>query len=291
MNHLIVYAHPSSDSFSNKIMSIAKEFSTEKEYKTEIRDLYSIGFDPVLKASDLKGIHKGQVPEEIKREQNYIEWADVITFIYPVWWTGMPAILKGYIDRVFSHGIAKKGGGLLKGKIVFLFSPMGTSNEDYGKSGMLDSMKQTCDDGIFKFCGMKVVKHVFFGSASNVEKEMENEYLKAVPLVLSKGFPANKSNEGSKKQQGSENNKNGKENEESKDNKENKSSSKEENNKDSSKGSNKDKKENTGNDSVDENDNKSNDNEGSVSGRKNNDKNNNKRSISNDNNKDSEGSY
>jgi len=233
MNHLIVYAHPSSDSLSNKILTVAKEFSVEKEYKTEVRDLYSIGFDPVLKNSDLKRIHGGETPDEIKREQNYIQWADLITFIYPVWWTGMPAILKGYIDRVFSYGIAYKQAregveGLLKGKMVFLFSPMGTSNEEYDKIGMLNSMKQTCDEGIFKFCGMKVMKHIFFGSASKLENEMINEYLKAIPLVMSKGLSSDKSNEGSKQ------NKDMKENGEDKGNKE-------KNSKDSSKDSSKDK--------------------------------------------------
>jgi|GEM_PF-203717 Putative NADPH-quinone reductase (modulator of drug activity B) len=250
MNHLIVYAHPSSDSFSNKIMTITKEFSVEKEYKTEIRDLYSIGFDPILKASDLKKMYDGETPDEIKREQNYIEWADLITFIYPVWWTGMPAILKGYIDRVFSYGIAYKQSksgeeGLLKGKIVFLFSPMGTSNEAYDKNGMLDSMKQTCDEGIFKFCGMNVIKHVFFGSASNLEHEMENQYLKAIPLVISKGFPSNKSNEENKENKDNENKKDAKENQEDKDN------SKEEDNKDSSKSSKKDKPSNNNEESND----------------------------------------
>lgn len=251
MNHLIVYAHPSSDSFSNKIMNAVKEFSIEKEYKTEIRDLYSIGFNPVLKTSDLKRTYSGETPDEIKREQNYIEWADLITFIYPVWWTGMPAILKGYIDRVFSYGIAYKQGsqgveGLLKGKMVFLFSPMGTSNEDYGKSGMLDSMKQTCDEGIFKFCGMKVIKHVFFGSVSNLQDEMTNEYLKAIPLVISKGFPSNKSNEESNDSKGY---KDGKD-------KEDKGSNKEENNKDGSKSSDKDKSNNTKVESDDNSNNK-----------------------------------
>lgn len=255
MNHLIVYAHPSSDSFSNKILTISKEFSVEKEYKTEVRDLYSIGFNPVLKNSDLKGMHGGETPEEIKREQNYIQWADLITFIYPVWWTGMPAILKGYIDRVFSYGIAYKhaeGGveGLLKGKMVLLFSPMGTSNEEYGKIGMLDSMKQTCDEGIFKFCGMKVMKHVFFGSASNLEKEMINEYLKAVPLVMSKCLSTNKSSEEG------EQNKDIKENGENKDNKEDsKESSK--NSKDSSKNSDKDKANNSKSENKDISSNKS----------------------------------
>lgn len=242
MNHLIVYAHPSSDSFSNKILTVAKEFSVEKEYKTEVRDLYSIGFDPLLKNSDLKKINGGETPDEIKREQNYIQWADLITFIYPVWWTGMPAILKGYIDRVFSYGIAYKQGsegveGLLKEKAVFLFSPMGTSNEEYDKTGMLDSMKQTCDEGIFEFCGMKVIKHVFFGSASNLDSEMKNEYLKAIPLLMSKSLSSNNSKEenkenkdqnknGEEKSNKEEHNKDNKENKNSKDNKESKESDK-----------------------------------------------------------------
>lgn len=242
MNHLIVYAHPSSDSFSSKILAVAKEFSVEKEYKTEVRDLYSIGFDPLLKNSDLKRMQDGETPDEIKREQNYIQWADLITFIYPIWWTGMPAILKGYVDRVFSYGIANKkssGGaqGLFKGKMVFLFTPMGTSNEDYTKIGMLDAMKQTSDEGIFQFSGMKVIKHVFFGSASNLEQDMMKEYLKAIPIVMSKGLSPNKCDEESKENKdmkGNQEDKNTKDNKENKDNKD-------ENSKDGNKNSNKEK--------------------------------------------------
>lgn len=257
MNHLIVYAHPSSDSFSNKIMNVAKEFSSEKEYKTEVRDLYAIGFDPILKISDIKGIRSNRIPEDIEREKNYIEWADVITFIYPIWWTGMPAILKGYIDKVFLYGMTyKKGnsgsGGLLKGKMVFLFSPMGTSNETYGKSGMLDSMKQTCDESIFKFCGMKVFKHVFFGEASSINKEMEKEYLKAIPLVFSKGFSSNKCNENEKNKQtkNDESNKEEKGTKENKNNNEQNKDSSEENN-NGNKGNNRDNGQGSKNNNLD----------------------------------------
>lgn len=68
--------------------------------------LYELNFNPVLGASDFISFSKGNTPEDIKEEQEHISWADSITFIYPVWWAGLPAILKGYVDRVFSHGFA-----------------------------------------------------------------------------------------------------------------------------------------------------------------------------------------
>lgn len=234
MKHLIVYAHPSTNSFSNAILDQIKECSMKKEYSTEVRDLYSIGFDPILRAADFEGLCGGKTPEDIKREHSYIKWADLITFIYPVWWTGMPAILKGYIDRVFSYELvleqekssdnkdkgssneketssknlddSKKSSnkekdntnekqnnfkqinfdakneentsnGLLKRKKVFVISTMGTSNETYDNYGMTNSMKQTCDIGIFNFCGMEVVQHKFFGDVPNVSDEVRKKYL------------------------------------------------------------------------------------------------------------------
>ncbi|WML34607.1 NAD(P)H-dependent oxidoreductase [Clostridium sp. OS1-26] len=226
MNHLIIYAHPSSASFSNAILEKVKECSMKKGCKTEVRDLYSIGFDPILRAVDFEGLCGGNTPEDIKREQNYIEWADLITFIYPIWWTGMPAILKGYIDRVFSYELAaqqesndqkqqsrdskqnsskqnsseksdsnneesgnsnqKKDGStneqkgssdLLKDKKVIIVTPMGTSCETYDNYGMTNSMQQTCDVGIFSFCGMKVIQHKFLGGVPNVDDKVREGYL------------------------------------------------------------------------------------------------------------------
>lgn len=197
MNHLIIYTHPNINSFSCAIVDAVKEFSMQQKYKTEIRDLYSIGFDPVLKLTDLSDIHEGKVPEDIKREQSYIEWADIVTFIYPIWWTGMPAILKGYIDRVFSYGIAYKQGkngseGLLKDKKVFIFSPMGTSNETYNKNGMTDAMKRVSEVGIFNFCGMKVEQHAFFGDVPNVEEKVRKQYLQVVSEIFLRSLKSDK---------------------------------------------------------------------------------------------------
>lgn len=203
MNHLIIYAHPSTNSFSNAIANAVKQFSIEQQYKTELRDLYSIGFDPLLKASELEGIRSDKIPEDVKREQNYIEWADIITFIYPLWWTGMPAILKGYIDRVFFYGMAYTDGknrikGLLKDKQVYIFTPMGTAENVYSNNGMIDALKQTCDTGIFSFCGMKVKQHIFIGEVPTVKDETRTQYLDCIIQLLSKTLGSNDNKENSK---------------------------------------------------------------------------------------------
>lgn len=69
-----------------------------------VRDLYAINFQPVISSSEVIG----GIGEDVVREQEFLQWAEVITLIYPIWWTGMPAIMKGYIDRVFSYGFAYK---------------------------------------------------------------------------------------------------------------------------------------------------------------------------------------
>lgn len=191
MNHLIIYVHPSQNSFSNAIMNEVKEFSIEKNHKTEVRDLYSIDFNPVLKSCDFMGSEEDKISKDIKREQKYLNWANLITFIYPVWWTGMPAILKGYIDRVFFYDLffnykKYQSEKLLQGKKVIIFNSMGTSNEIYEKEGMLKAMKSTSDIGIFDFCGIEVIQHKFFGAVKAASGEKRKEYLEEVRKILSK---------------------------------------------------------------------------------------------------------
>ncbi len=80
-------------------------------------------FNPVLDRKDLSMLLEGQTAKEVEKEQRLVEEAQVIIFIYPIWWFGMPAIMKGYIDRVFVRGFAfaiEENGlkGLLTGKRV-----------------------------------------------------------------------------------------------------------------------------------------------------------------------------
>ncbi len=73
--------------------------------EVRIRDLYGIGFYPVIKQSDYNMIARSEVPEDIRTEQEHILWADVITFIFPIYWAGLPAMLKGYIDKGLFFGL------------------------------------------------------------------------------------------------------------------------------------------------------------------------------------------
>jgi NAD(P)H dehydrogenase (quinone) len=185
MNNLIIYAHPSPNSFSNAIMNTIIELSIKNGHKIEVRDLYYINFNPVLKDCDFMGAKENRIPQEIKREQEYLRWANVITFIYPIWWLGMPAIVKGYIDRVFFHDLifnykSQQSEQMLMKKKVIILNPMGTSNESYEKDEMLKAMKNTCDMGIFQFCGMEVIDHKFFGDIKTGDKEKRKAYLEEV---------------------------------------------------------------------------------------------------------------
>ncbi|MBF0459431.1 MAG: NAD(P)H-dependent oxidoreductase [Nitrospirae bacterium] len=167
MKHLIVYSHPNPKSFNHAIMETLAGELTTLGHEVKIRDLYAINFDPVLKASDFELIQSGKVAADVKVEQDHIAWADVISFVHPIWWTGLPAMVKGYIDRVYSFGFAYKIDdtgvtGLLNGKKVLIINTTGTPEEIYAKIGMFNSILQTSDDGIYRFCAMEVLKHVFF---------------------------------------------------------------------------------------------------------------------------------
>jgi NAD(P)H dehydrogenase (quinone) len=185
MKHLIVYANHSESSFNGKIKDELCAALRAQGHETRIRNLYEQDFYPVLKSNDLAGAHQGQIPEEIKTEQDHVRWADVITFVYPIWWTGMPAIMKGYIDRVFLYGFAyqmTENGidGMLKDKKVSIINTTGQPRDVYEQNGMYDAMKKTSDEGIFEFCGMQVIDHIFFPAVLSVDDETRNEYLEKV---------------------------------------------------------------------------------------------------------------
>lgn len=191
MKHLIVYCHPNPKSFSCAIKEAVSEVSRARGHETVVRDLYAIGFEPVLKGSDLVGLQSGNIPADIAEEQKHIAWADLMTFIYPTWWTGLPALIKGYIDRVYSNGFAYSYGesgpaGLLTGKKAILFTPMGTPNPYYEQSGMLPALQLTSDTGILAFCGVEVLHHAFFGGVPMSDDATRKGMLEQVRQSLEK---------------------------------------------------------------------------------------------------------
>lgn len=189
MNHLVIFAHPNQKSFCKGIVDTIEKSSKENGAIIRIRDLYEIGFDPILKPSDFLALESGKKPGDIEIEQEHIKWADIITFVYPVWWSGFPAVLKGYVDRVFSYGFAydsADGGirGLLTDKKALVFCTTGSPNELYEENGMHNSMKQITGEGIFNFTGVEVMKYTFFGAVPYVSDEIRKGYLNDVENIV-----------------------------------------------------------------------------------------------------------
>lgn len=190
MNHLIVYAHPFEDSFNHAILESTVNALQNKGHSVVVRDLYALGFNPVLSTKDFKELRHGDIPKDIALEQEYLKKADVITLIYPLWWTSLPAILKGYIDRIFAYGFAyqytEEGTveGLFSDKKGFMITTHGTPNIYYDASGITNSLKQTTDEGIFAFCGIVMLNHLFFGGISASDDSTRKDILKTVKTTL-----------------------------------------------------------------------------------------------------------
>jgi NAD(P)H dehydrogenase (quinone) len=190
MKHLIIYAHPNKESLNHTIKEKVLEQLTRSNHKVEVRDLYQLGFAPIVTIDDMNGWRTGQVSSDVAKEQEYILWADVITFIYPIWWAGLPAMIKGYIDRVLSYGFAFKytqgvQQGLLKGKKAVIINTQGKSLEEYESIGMNKALKLTSDKCIFEYCGFSIEDHIFFGNANGADTAMVQKWLKEVKNIKS----------------------------------------------------------------------------------------------------------
>lgn len=189
MKHLIIYAHPNSQSLNGYLKQTVVDHLSYSGHEVKIRDLYQLDFNPVLKLKDLEGQRKGQVAEDVKIEQDYIVWADCMTFIYPIWWTGLPAILKGYIDRVFSYGFAYRYDqgvqkGLLTGKKAVIINTHGKSQIEYNDLGMDRALSLTSDKGIYTYCGLEVKQHFFFDKADRADSDIVKQWTKQIISIF-----------------------------------------------------------------------------------------------------------
>lgn len=106
MKILIIYAHPNSEGHCSTILSEVKKNLDEKKADYEVIDLYNIKYDPILTEKELYGTKDKELSDLNKEMQKKVSEAERLIFIYPVWWNSMPAILKGFFDRVFTSGFA-----------------------------------------------------------------------------------------------------------------------------------------------------------------------------------------
>jgi NAD(P)H dehydrogenase (quinone) len=170
MNVLIVYAHPGTESLNASLRDFAVGRLEAKGHAVRVSDLYSMGWKPTLDTGDFperdattpldpmadseKAFREGTQSDDIAAEQEKLQWADAVIFQFPLWWFTMPAILKGWFDRVYAFGFAygvgehsdrrwgeRYGEGRMAGKRAMLMVTTGGWESHYGERGVNGPME------------------------------------------------------------------------------------------------------------------------------------------------------
>jgi NAD(P)H dehydrogenase (quinone) len=168
MKHALIVAHPNEASFTMAMAHAYADAAAARNDTVLLRDLYRMAFDPCLHADELPWAVDYKPRADIVAERELLESADVFVFVYPFWFNAPPAILKGYVDRVFSMGFgfdATPPGAkpLLIGKRLISVTSSGAPKHWVDQSGALDAERRLFDEHIAAICGMRVIDHLHFG--------------------------------------------------------------------------------------------------------------------------------
>lgn len=191
MKALIVFAHPNPKSFNRAVLNTVTSELAKKGAEVKVKDLYAMNWNPSLSAADFEQMLAGKMPEDAAKEQADVNWADTLFFIYPVWWFSTPAILKGWIDRVFSFGFAyhltdKGPEGLLGNKKAVVITTSGADQGAAEQSRLMDALKITMVDGILGFTGITGAKHKNLFAVPYVDDAARKQMLEEVREFIAK---------------------------------------------------------------------------------------------------------
>lgn len=181
MNVFTILAHPERRSFNGALFDTANDTLRNAGHTVVSSDLYRMDFEPRSDRHNFTTVanpdyFKPQAEEQfasdndgfspvIAAELAKLEAADLMIWQFPLWWFGLPAILKGWVDRVFAMGRVYGGGriydsGLFKGKKALLSLTTGGPRESYlsdGFNGDLDAVLRPIQRGMLEFTGFSVL--------------------------------------------------------------------------------------------------------------------------------------
>jgi NAD(P)H dehydrogenase (quinone) len=168
VKHAIIVAHPNPESFNLTMARAYQDAAQRAGGQVILRDLYRIGFDPRLADGEIPRPAGFAPGEDVKAERALIGSADVFVLVYPLWFNSPPAMLKGYIDRVFGMGFGFGPGGagaepLLRGRMMLSITSSGAPKEWVVESGAWDAVRKLFDEHVASVCGLSVVDHLHFG--------------------------------------------------------------------------------------------------------------------------------
>jgi len=184
MKNLIIYAHPNEKSFNAAILKTTIETIQSKNEDYKLIDLYKENFKPSLDFYDFSKMAQKTYSDDVKKYQESVKESEKLIFIYPTWWWSYPAILKGFIDRVFVSGFAykfkeRKLIGLLNHKTL-IFTTTGGDEKEYEENKIKDIITRPMKEGILGFCGIKDITMKIFYAVPSVNDETRKKYLEEV---------------------------------------------------------------------------------------------------------------
>lgn len=203
MNVLIIHAHPEPNSFNGAMTRTAVAFFESRGDAVKVSDLYAMGFDPTSDRRNFTTVsdasyYKQQTEElyatehdgfatDIEAEIEKLEWCDLLIMQFPLWWFGMPAIMKGWVDRVLAYGRVYGFGkwyddGACKGKKAMLSLTTGSGPALFtpdGLHGGMDAILFPINHGILRFNGFDALPPFVVYSPAHVDDATRKGYLRA----------------------------------------------------------------------------------------------------------------
>lgn len=210
MNVLIVFAHPEPNSLNGVMKDLAAKTLRDKGHEVKVSDLYGMHFKATLDKQDftqrkdetifnpiveqLNAASAGSLTEDVRDEMKKVEWADLLIFQFPVWWTSYPAIMKGWIDRVFANGFAFNSErdkyyetGLLKGKKAMISYTTGAPEVAYSKNGPhgdINELFRYITHNTLELVGLEVISSFAIYGAPLISKNEVKEHLEEYKKLL-----------------------------------------------------------------------------------------------------------
>lgn len=204
----MVYAHPERRSYNASLHTLAVETLRASGHEVIISDLYEMHFEPVASRRDFLrqdlslptrfreeqriATEQGALTVDIVKEQEHLKWCDLLILQFPLWWFSMPAIMKGWIDRVFTPGFAYSRTGFynqggLQGKKALILLTTGSSQVQYssrGLNGPIEAILFPIHHGILGYVGFEVLPPFVAWQPSRVSEEQRKEIMDRLGCYL-----------------------------------------------------------------------------------------------------------
>lgn len=202
MKILYIFAHPEPKSFNAAMKEAALQRLNEQGHEVKLSDLFVMDFKPLLDRHDflqpkrtdvfnpfleqMNASKKGTFSKDILDEMEKVAWSDILIFQFPIYFTGFPAMMKGWIDRVFAAGFAFNPAtgsayetGLLKGKKAMLVMTAGADEALYSEGGMhgdIHELLRYITHCTLEYTGLEVLPpHMVFEAGKMSEERVRSE--------------------------------------------------------------------------------------------------------------------